>query len=231
MRNKGTTRKLSIISLLLAIGLMFSCCCLMACENDTGETEKDYVFCTYEADLSEDNLDSKMNVAKEKILNRLILKGYTEATITREGSNKLRVEIPDIENPEAIVSILNEPAEIKFVLSDLGETILTGEFIINATVGMFEDKYMVQISLSTAGAAILSQATSNNIGEALEILISADGEDETIFSGSITSAITNGVFAITGIESLEDAQQLANQIKGGTYGISLSLVDFGTFKR
>lgn len=231
MRNNGTTRKVSAISLLLAIGLIFSCCFFIACENDRGEAEKNYVFCIYEADLSEYNLDSRMNAAKEKMLDRLCSEGYPKVAITREGRNKLRVEILNVENPEAILSILNEPEEIKFVLPDSDETILTGDFIIKATAGFFEDKYMVQISLDTAGAAKLSQATSNNIGEVLEILISAAGEYKTIFSSRIMYAITNGVFVITGIESLEDARQLANQIEGGTFGISLSLVDFGTFKR
>ena len=45
---------------------------------------------------------------------RLDAAGYPEATVARQGSDRIRVEIPDVEDPEAILEIIGTPAHLEF---------------------------------------------------------------------------------------------------------------------
>jgi preprotein translocase subunit SecD len=161
----------------------------------------------------------------------LVKKGYTEATVVREGSYRLRVEVPDVDEPSQIFSIIGKPAELKFVMQDTNAIILTGKNVLSATAGYDTSSagWVVNLSLDSEGTAAFSTATaSENSGKTISIIITVDGEDTTISSPTINDHIPNGKAIITGMQSQEAAQNLADQITSGQFEVKLSLMESST---
>ena len=85
------------------------------------------------ADPSVEDLDAKIEGAMKIFRTRLDGKGFTEATVTKQGASGIRVEVPinstsEIANPEDVVSFLGTPAVLQF-LDPEGEVIIEGSDI------------------------------------------------------------------------------------------------------
>lgn len=137
MKKKSSIIKLSIIGVITIIGLIMSFCTFhfglttfksFGSAIKLGLDLKGGVYAVYEMDSSENtsNLSSRMAGTRTRLENLLTSKGYTEATVVREGSTRLRVEVPDVDDPGNIFDIIGKPAQLKFVLDSTGETIQIG---------------------------------------------------------------------------------------------------------
>ena len=241
MKKKSSIIKLSIIGVITIIGLIMSFCTFhfelttfksFGSAIKLGLDLKGGVYAVYEMDSSENtsNLSSRMAGTRTRLENLLTSKGYTEATVVREGSTRLRVEVPDVDDPGNIFDIIGKPAQLKFVLDSTGETILTGQNVRKAEAyyDSNEGGYVVALELDNAGAAAFGEATSNNINQTMSIITTVDGEDTTISSPKIQAAITNGRAIINGMESQAAAQNLADQITSGQFEVKLSLLESST---
>ncbi|MEG2315513.1 MAG: hypothetical protein RSC91_04810, partial [Clostridia bacterium] len=92
------------------------------------------VYVEYEASMSEemraenfiynDLLDSTMNI----IAKRLTEKGYPEATVSKLGSTGIRVEIPDVTDPAAVLDLIGSPAKLEFLDPD-GNVFMEGRHL------------------------------------------------------------------------------------------------------
>ena len=58
--------------------------------------------------------DEDLDAAEQVLKSRLDSLGYTEATVSRQGEGRIRVEIPSIANPEDAVEVLGETAVLTF---------------------------------------------------------------------------------------------------------------------
>ncbi|MDE6398018.1 MAG: protein translocase subunit SecD [Clostridiales bacterium] len=241
MKKKSSIIKLSIIGVITIIGLIMSFCTFhiglttfksFGSAIKLGLDLKGGVYAVYEMDSSENtsNISSRMAGTRTRLENLLTSKGYSEATVVREGNTRLRVEVPDIDDPGNIFDIIGKPAQLRFVLVNTGETVLTGENVRSAEAyySAEEGGYVVALSLDSAGASAFATATSNNIGERMSIISTVDGEDTTISSPTINAAITNGQAIINGMESQTAAQNLADQITSGQFEVKLSLLESST---
>ena len=82
------------------------------------------VYIVYEAaDPSVEDLDTKLQGAMDIFRTRLDSKGFTEATITKQGTTKIRVEIPinstsEITDSSEVISFISEPAKLQFLKPD-----------------------------------------------------------------------------------------------------------------
>ncbi|MBQ9624601.1 MAG: hypothetical protein IJR47_00685, partial [Clostridia bacterium] len=108
----------------------------------------------YEAkDKSVEDFNDKMDGAVAVFRNRLDSEGYTEATVIRQGDDKIRVEIPinetvDISNPEDVIAFLGKPAKLEFKDPN-GEVIMGGADIEKAQAQRGEgDTYEVYFKLT-----------------------------------------------------------------------------------
>ena len=63
-------------------------------------------------------LDNAMNGAVEVVRNRIDELGTREPTIIRQGSNRIVVQVPGLEDPEALKELLGETAVLEFKLVD-----------------------------------------------------------------------------------------------------------------
>lgn len=235
MKRKSSIVKFYIIGAVLIIGIILSFFSFdigltsynsFASSIKLGLDLKGGVYAVYNADDSDtDDIDSRMEGTRASLIELLTGKGYTEATVEREGTYGLRVEIPDIENPAGLLKVLGEPADLRFELN--GEVILTGDSVVSAASG-YQDGYVVSLNFNSEGAKAFATATTEHIGESIDIIINVGGEEKTISTAKIETAITNGRALITGMANLEAAENLANQIMSGTFSVSLSLVESST---
>lgn len=188
------------------------------------------VYIVYEANDSQqvEDLDTKINGAMDIFRSRLDGKGFTEATITRQGTDRIRVEVPindtsEIQDPNEIVDFIGKPAKLQFTYSD-GTVIVEGDQIISAkpmqdTTG----QYVVQFKLSEEGAEAFAKATQELAASKGAISIVLDGV--TISSPTVNSVIPNGEGVIEGSFTLDSATELAMQIESGALPLEMTAIE------
>jgi len=174
---------------------------------------------TYEADTKSVS-DAEMTTAVNMLQTRLTNLGYTEATVTKQGDKRIRIEIPNVSNDEAIEK-LGTPGKLTFRTSE-GEVLMEGssEFIKNASA-QFDASMgnFVQLEFTAKGQEAFAAATAATVGSQLYIYL-----DETVQSAPQVKTVINGSTAvIEGDFTAEDAAWLANIIKEGQMPFSLIL--------
>jgi len=95
------------------------------------------VLAVYEAspiDGDNSDFDSKLNATRQRITD-LITGSYTEAVISIQQGNRLRVEVPDVADPEEVFNLIGTPAilEFKKEKSADAEAVLTGQNIVSCS--------------------------------------------------------------------------------------------------
>ena len=89
------------------------------------------IYAVYQGDTSAEDFDTQMDATVTIMINRLTAEGYTEATVTRQGEDRIRIEIPDVQDPNEILTIVGTPAHLTFVDPN-GEIILEGDDVKEA---------------------------------------------------------------------------------------------------
>ena len=89
------------------------------------------VYIVYEAD-KEDVTAEEMQAAVSLIQGRMDWNGWTEAEVAREGTNRIRVDIPGVENAEEAIREIGQTAQLSFV-DETGKVLLTGDMVADAT--------------------------------------------------------------------------------------------------
>ena len=175
--------------------------------------------------IEDDTLDKAIAIIRTRIDSL----GLNEPSITKQGSNRIRISIPDIEDESAAIEIIGKTAQLEFVAPD-GTIILTGEHVKNAeyasyynsTYGTYSPS--VKLTLTDEGKEIFSEATAKYINQTISIKL--DGE--VLKTPTVSAQITDGISYITGLDSQEEATQLAILIKAGALPVSFSVVQTQT---
>lgn len=182
------------------------------------------VSAVYEAiDDGQEDFDSLLNGTMAVLRTRLTGQGFTEATVTQQGTNRIRVEIPDVDDPNEVLSIIGQPAKLEFVSME-GEVLMDGAAVKSAEMGYLEGMPVVMFNLNSAGADTFAKATAANIGK--QIAIALDGE--IISAPTVETAITAGEGYITGDFTAESAQQLAMLIQSGALPLDIEQLEVRT---
>ena len=197
-----------------------------------------YVVYDVSALEGEEVSDSNVTATVLRLQELLKNEGYNEATVSVEsfgGNKRIRVEVPDVEDTDYLLELLGNPAEMAFVLADDeskyldGETdlaILTGKDVDSAGVALNPEnssQYVVSLNFNDEGAKKFAEATKNNVGNKISIII--DGE--TITSPKVENEITNGQAIITGDFTYEQAYELAMSIQSGAFNVKLTNIESG----
>lgn len=238
MKKKSAIVKLIVTGIVLVLGLVL-CFCSFKIGNKNipswasniklGLDLKGGIYAEYVA-LDDDtgNLDERMNGTVTSIQSLLVNKGYPEATVVRQGSAGIRVEVPDVENPSAILEILGEPAKLAFRVDDgdaTGDVFMTGDNVVKAEPGYYNGQYVVSLKLDSVGATKFAEVTGKCATDKtkISIYVSYGEEEKCISSATCDEQITGGQATISGNFTLESAQELADQIMSGTFGVTLKL--------
>ena len=164
----------------------------------------------YDEDSSEDLFDSAVEILR----NRLDNKGYTEATITIQGvgaDREIRVEVPEIDDPEEVLKIIGSSGELTFE-DEAGTVYLTGSDIKDCQGGYDKDgKPIVYLEFTPEGVTKFSNATGKLVGQVMYIKLGG----EIVSQPQVNEQITNTSAEITNLESYEEAASIAAVIKAG----------------
>ena len=151
------------------------------------------------------------------IQERLTDKGYAEATVQQIGTDGIRVEIPDVTDPSAVLDLIGSTAKLEFKDPE-GNTFMDGSMVKTAVYQFNEGDHQVAFTLTDEGAKIFADMTSNHLGKTLGIYL--DGEE--LLAPTVQSAITTGSGVITQMQSAEYAQTVAAQIQSGALPMELT---------
>ncbi|MCQ2748895.1 MAG: protein translocase subunit SecD [Clostridia bacterium] len=116
----------------------------------------------YEAETDEVPSTDDMNSAIALLRQRLTLGGNTEAEVSQQGENRIRVEMPGVSDPQQAVKEVGQTAELKFygVKSGNYYPVSTGEasnyVIIDSSTSGEEMKFYTGANVSEIGELIVS---------------------------------------------------------------------------
>ena len=157
----------------------------------------------------------------------------TEAVVYKEGDSRINVEIPGIQDANAILEELGKPGSIAFYDPD-NNLVVDGNSIKSADAQQDKDqstgatKYAVSLVLTDEGAEKFAEVTSklaesySSTGTVQRISIVYD--DQVISSPQCTKAITGGDVMIDNMESYDSAKNLASTIRIGCLPVELEEV-------
>lgn len=185
-----------------------------------------------------EDLDTRISGTVSSLQSLLVSKGYTEATVTKgtnsNGGNTIRVEIPDVDDPEKVLELIGRPQSLYFTLEDLGDeaaenTLEEKAFIIGrkdlesayVTTSDSSTQYAIGLKFNESGTKKFSDTTTNNVGKSTYIYVGG----RKIMSPKINSAITNGQAIITGDYDYQSAYDFATQLQSGTFGVTLQIAE------
>ena len=174
---------------------------------------------------SEGSLDDQIEATITRLTN-LITADYPEATIVKQGDNQIRIEVPDVDDPDEVLSLIGEPAKLEFKKeqSDTAEAVLTGKDIKSAEYqyDSQNNQHGVKITFTTSGATKFHALTSELASSQSPLYIYLNGE---LFSSPTVQEVIAGgeTFISGGMNTQAEAEAYATKILSGTYSVDLSL--------
>lgn len=189
-------------------------------------------YIVYEADVDEsmsaEDIDKNMDVVVTMLTSRLDALGYTEGTVSKYGDKRVKVEIPQITDPEEAVQKLGSTAELTFVDSN-GDVVINGTDVADAYASLGDptgtgvEQYFVSLVLTSEGATKFAEGTdraSKMASGSNWIEIQLDGKQQS--RATVSSRIDGGNAVITGKFTAEDAKWLADIIAAGKLPFKLT---------
>ena len=146
----------------------------------------------------------------------------TEAQVYQQGTNRIAIEIPGVTDANEILEELGKPGSLAFYDED-GNEVLSGSDIASAEGVATQDsstgarEYLVELSMTEEGTEKFAEATTENVGKQISIVY--DGE--VVSAPRVNEAITGGKAQISGMDSIEEAKNLAAYIRIGSLSLEL----------
>jgi len=187
----------------------------------------------------------------EIVRRRIDATGAIDPEITRQGNDRIVVQLPGISDPERIKALLGTTAKMTFRLLDesatasaapgpgvtlmqttdgSGETLpvrdhveVDGADLTNAgaMIDQQTGQWAVSFTFNRAGAAAFSGVTQANIGHRFAIVL----DNKVIEAPVIQTAITAGNGQITGNFTAQKATDLALLLRAGALPVPLSVLE------
>ena len=186
-----------------------------------------------------DSVSGMMDQVVAVLRNRVTAAGYTEAQVAlvsspTGGSNRVRVDIPNVDDPEEAARYLGTTAQLIFFTYNetSGEmsVVLTGEQVKDADATLQanelgQQQYVVALKLDDSARQSFADATEKTsaTGEPIYIML-----DNSIISAPVANErIDSTECIITGGFDANSAAELANLISSGNLPCELEVVDNG----
>ena len=177
--------------------------------------------------------------------------GTKEPIIQGQGSDRILVQLPGVQNPESVKILLGKTAKMAFHLVDettsvvqakrgkisktsrimngsegeqyvvIRKPVVGGENLTDARVSFQEGQPVVSFRFNTIGGRKFAEVTSNHIGERLAIVL----DNEVISAPNIQTAITGGSGVITGNFTTKSANDLALLLRSGALPAPLEVME------
>lgn len=200
-----------------------------------------YVVMEAQTDAKDKELRDLMEQTQAVIENRVNQLGVSEPVVTIEGTKRIRVEMPGLENSEEAINAIGKTAQLQFALAD-GTIILDGSQV--KTASAVQDKehggYAIALEFNREGAQAFADATakassgqvtssmSGVMSNAIAIIL----DDKIISAPIVSEAIRGGKCEISsnqvGGYPQAEAAETAALIRGGSLPVALHEVNSGT---
>ena len=200
-----------------------------------------YVLLEAETKETGTELSAIMDQTKRVLENRVNAMGISEATVSIEGTNRIRVEMPGVEDAESAIKQIGRTAQLRFLLAD-GSLALNGDGISDSQLATDTENggYKITIDFTTEGSDLFAEATekaaSNSVAvsdqwtedsanaeqvAANAIVIMLD--DEVISAPTVQQKISSRSCEITrpGGFAQSEASELSALIRGGALPANL----------
>jgi len=189
---------------------------------------------------------SSQDQAIEIVRRRVDEVGTNEPNILKRGNNRILVELPGLDDPMRIKSLLGKTANLtfRFVTQNVNETfgveklfyednsdtalvnkriILSGENLLDAQPQMNNqtNETVVSFTLDRVGAKRFGKATSTGIGKQLAIVL--DGK--IVSAPVIRDTIASGNGQISGNFTFQSATDLALLLRSGALPAPLNIIE------
>ncbi len=186
---------------------------------------------TDELKLSDAEEKELMEQTRAVLDNRVNELGVAESSVTIEGRNRLRVEIPGVKDADEAVKAIGTTAKLTFILAD-GSQVVDGSNVKDAQVGTDGGSYKILLQFDSEGAALFEEGTRKAITGAVTPSIEGMNADQIaiVLDGAIIvhpqvrDIIAGGHCEITGGYSKEEATTTAALIRGGALPVELKEV-------
>lgn len=120
------------------------------------------VYVLMEAETNEKGaqLSKLMDQTKSVLENRVNAMGISEASVSIEGTNRVRVEMPGVEDAQAAIDQIGKTAQLKLFLAD-GTEVMSGNEITDSsfTTDSKNGGYKITIDFSSKGSDAFASAT------------------------------------------------------------------------
>ena len=177
------------------------------------------VYIVYQAD-KDNPTEEEMNAAVSMLQERVAYKGWYDAEVSKENTNRIRVEIPGVEDAAATANEIGTAAHLTFK-DENGNVLVDGENVKNAGKAFQNNQVVVTLDFDSEGTKKFADATQANLNK-----ISGDFDNESaetlaaqIRAGSLPFSLNivdyNEVGARLGAEALQTS------VFGGAIGILL----------
>ncbi len=177
--------------------------------------------------------------------------GTKEPVIQRQGVDRIVVQLPGLQNPEYVKTLLGKTAKLSFHMVDSNTTsadarrgklsnasrivagsdggsyvisrkpVVSGENLIDAQPAFQEGEAVVSFKFDSIGGKKFGEATKNNVGERLAIVL----DNEVISAPTIQGAILGGSGVITGSFTVKSANDLALLLRSGALPAPLEVLE------
>lgn len=190
------------------------------------------VYAVYQADqgdLDAGVFKAKLDATMDALRHRLDKKGFTEASVVAQGSDRIRVEVPindttEMQDPSKILEFLGKPAKLEF-LDENGEVAITGDMVTKSEAATTQSdfggtEYVVSLEFNSEGSKKFEELTTVAYEKGITIPITLDGKvisDPMVEKGPISG----GSAIIEGNMTAEQANDLAIQIESGALPLNL----------
>ncbi len=186
------------------------------------------VFEAQEDDPTEEQMDTVANM----MMTRLEGLGYTEATVTRQGSKKVRIEIPSMSDPDEAAKTLGATAQLQFIDYE-GTVVLTGADVKTATAQygplseLGSNEHFVELTLTEEGRTKFAEATGRvaALSSQGQNYIAIMMDELAVSIPMVNEKIDSENCVISGDFTAESAKALAGNIRSGQLPFSLSQVE------
>lgn len=196
-----------------------------------------YVILEADTDAQGDELKGIMGQTKEVITRRVNAMGLTEPNIVLEGENRIRIELPGVQNTQDAIEVIGKTAQLKFMKTD-GGVVVTGDQVKDAKLSFHPETQEPTVSLefnsegakafqvATRELALLPDQVANpdnpeqimsNYDKSIVIVL----DDQIISSPMVSEEIPNGQAYISGNFTTDSASNLAALIRGGALPVNL----------
>ena len=216
-----------LTALVIAVITLFAAVASCKVKAPANERPKSGYYAILEVDGNADISDGEMSSIMDSIRKRLSDNGYDNVWIEKQDSTSIRVEIPEVKNPEDVLKYVGSQGKLEFRDSS-GTVWLTGKDVKKAGTGYDENgNPAVTLEFTADGQKKFKDATAH-VSSSSDKKFYIYLDDEQISAPTCESEINSKTAQIQlNSGSAEEAKSLASVITSGSLEVDLKMVESG----